>query len=60
VRSCAARPVLTVSQIDDDEALDGTDHATHREQASMIRRYIIWRNNHAYDERPRRTSTGQT
>jgi len=20
----------------------------------MIRRYIIWRNNHAYDERPRR------
>jgi hypothetical protein len=26
-------------------------HATHREQASMIRRYIIWRNSHAYDER---------
>ena len=35
-------------------ALDGTDHATHQEQASMIRRYIIWRNNHAYDERLRR------
>jgi transposase len=35
-------------------ALDGTDHATHKEQASMIRRYIIWRNNHAYDERLRR------
>ena len=34
--------------------LDGTDHATHSEQASMIRRYIIWRNNHAYDERLRR------
>src|SRR5229473_1371156 len=34
--------------------LDGTDHASHREQASMIRRYIIWRNNHAYDERLRR------
>jgi transposase len=34
--------------------LDGTDHATHQEQASMIRRYIIWRNNHAYDERLRR------
>jgi hypothetical protein len=33
------------------EALDGTDHATHQEHASMIRRYIIWRNNHAYDER---------
>jgi hypothetical protein len=31
--------------------LDGTDHASHKEQASMIRRYIIWRNNHAYDER---------
>jgi len=35
-------------------ALDGTDHASHKEQASMIRRYIIWRNNHAYDERFRR------
>jgi hypothetical protein len=35
-------------------ALDGTDHASHCEQASMIRRYIIWRNNHAYDERLRR------
>jgi hypothetical protein len=35
-------------------ALDGTDHASHQAQASMIRRYIIWRNNHAYDERLRR------
>ena len=35
-------------------ALDGTDHASHEEQASTIRRYIIWRNNHAYDERLRR------
>jgi transposase len=35
-------------------ALDGTDHASHKEQASMIRRYIIWRNNHAYDERLQR------
>ena len=35
-------------------ALDGTDHASHKEQSSMIRRYIIWRNNHAYDERLRR------
>ena len=34
-------------------ALDGTDHATHHQQASMIRRYIIWRNNHAYNERLR-------
>ena len=25
----------------------------HEEQASRIRRYIIWRNNHAYDERLR-------
>ena len=25
--------------------LNGTDHASHKEQASMIRRYIIWRNN---------------
>ncbi|MCX4428874.1 hypothetical protein OG991_57620 [Streptomyces mirabilis] len=29
--------------------LDGTDHATHKEQGSMIRRYIIWRNRHADD-----------
>jgi transposase len=34
--------------------LDGTDHPSHKEQASMIRRYIIWRNNHAYDEKLRR------
>jgi hypothetical protein len=38
-------------------ALDGTDHASHKEQASMIRRYIIWRNNHAYDERLRQVVT---
>jgi hypothetical protein len=38
-------------------ALDGTDHAAHEEQASMIRRYIIWCNNHAYDERLRRIVT---
>lgn len=31
-------------------ALDGTDHGTHAEQASMIRRYIIWRNRHAHDQ----------
>jgi hypothetical protein len=35
-------------------ALDGTDHPRHREQASMIRPYIIWRSNHAYDERLQR------
>jgi hypothetical protein len=35
-------------------ALDGTDHPTHQEQASMIRRYIIRRNNHAYDQRLRK------
>ncbi len=28
-------------------ALDGTDHNSHAEQASMIRRYIGWRNRHA-------------
>ena len=31
-------------------ALDGTDHASHEEQNSMIRRYIAWRNRHADDE----------
>jgi hypothetical protein len=35
-------------------ALDNTDHLSHEEQGSMTRRYIIWRNNHAYDERLRR------
>jgi transposase len=34
-------------------ALDGTDHPSHTEQASMIRRYIAWRNRHARDERLR-------
>jgi hypothetical protein len=38
-------------------ALDGTGHTSHHEQGSMIRRYIIWRNNHAYDERLRRIVT---
>jgi hypothetical protein len=37
-----------------------TDHASHKEQASMIRRYIIWRNYHAYDERLRRIIDRQT
>ncbi|MEU8618799.1 IS630 family transposase [Streptomyces sp. NPDC048623] len=32
-------------------ALDGTDHASHKAQGSMIRRYIIWRNKHTADER---------
>ena len=35
-------------------ALDGTDHRTHQEQASMIRRYVIWRNRHCEDKQLRR------
>jgi transposase len=31
-------------------ALDGTDHGSHREQASMIRRYIIWRNRNTHNQ----------
>jgi hypothetical protein len=27
--------------------LDGTDHGSHRDQASMIRRYLAWRNRRA-------------
>lgn len=37
--------------------LDGTEHASHHQQGSLIRRYIIWiiwRSNHACDERLRR------
>ena len=30
-------------------ALNGTDHATHREENSMIRRHIAWRNRHTAD-----------
>src|ERR1035441_3108528 len=29
---------------------DGTDHRSHEEQNSMIRRYIIWRNRNAHDK----------
>ncbi|MGI9156970.1 MAG: transposase [Marmoricola sp.] len=35
-------------------ALDGTDHPSHREQASMNRRYIAWRNRHITDPRLRK------
>jgi hypothetical protein len=31
--------------------LDGTDHRSHREQASTIRRYLAWRNRQTYDHR---------
>ena len=31
--------------------LDGTDHASHQQQASMIRRYIAWRNRNTHDRR---------
>jgi hypothetical protein len=34
--------------------LDGTDHASHREQGSMIRRYLAWRNRHTSDPGLRR------
>lgn len=34
--------------------LDGTDHAGHREQGSMIRRYLAWRNRHTSDPDLRR------
>jgi hypothetical protein len=31
--------------------LDGTDHSSHTKQASMIRRYIAWRNRNANHRR---------
>jgi transposase len=34
--------------------LDGTDHADHRQQASMIRRYIAWRNRNVTDPKLRK------
>ena len=38
-------------------ALDGTDHRSRKEQGSMIRRYIIWRNRNASNERLRQITT---
>jgi hypothetical protein len=40
-------------------ALNGTDHAIHREQNSMIRRYIAWRNRHTADPACLASSNGQ-
>ena len=40
-------------------ALDGTDHNSHAEQASMIRRSLLWRNSHATDPACARSSTGR-
>jgi len=37
-------------------ALNGTDHRSHEEQNSMIRRYIIWRNRHRDNEELREIS----
>jgi transposase len=37
-------------------ALDGTDHRSHEEQNSMIRRYIAWRNRHTDNEKLRAIS----
>ncbi|WP_225993750.1 hypothetical protein [Actinomadura rudentiformis] len=36
--------------------LDGTDHTSHREQGSMIRRYLAWRNRHTTDPDLRRVA----
>jgi hypothetical protein len=33
---------------------DGTDHRTHQEQGSTIRRSITWRNRHVEDQQLRR------
>lgn len=38
-------------------ALDGTDHRSHEEQNSVIRRYIVWRNRNAKDKALREIST---
>jgi hypothetical protein len=32
-------------------AVDGTDHASHNAQASMIRHCVAWRNRDAHDRR---------
>ncbi|EMQ99985.1 hypothetical protein ADIAG_01094 [Paeniglutamicibacter gangotriensis Lz1y] len=35
-------------------ALNGTDHPSHQEQGSMIRRFILWRNHHTTDPKLRK------
>jgi hypothetical protein len=47
-------PVHTLREF----ALNGTDHATHREQNSMIR-YIAWRNRHTAGPACAGSSNGQ-
>jgi transposase len=39
-------------------ALNGTDYASRREQARMIRRYIAWRNGYVTDPRLRKVVDG--
>jgi len=43
---CRQEPICTALRY---FALDGTDHPTHKEQSSMIRAYLIWRNTHHTD-----------
>jgi hypothetical protein len=38
-------------------ALDGTDHRSHQEQNSMIRRYIRWQNRNPHDNTLRELAT---
>jgi hypothetical protein len=40
--------------------LDGTDHASHTEQGTMLRRYIIWRNSTPTTNDSAAWSSGQT
>jgi hypothetical protein len=47
-----ARQLLSFTALRD-FTLDGTDHAGHEEQGSMIRRSIIWRSRRADDQRLR-------
>ncbi len=35
-------------------ALNGTDHPSHKDPGSMIRKFIIWRNNHTTDPKLRK------
>ncbi|MFF7947637.1 hypothetical protein [Streptomyces griseorubiginosus] len=39
-------------------ALDSIDHASHKEQGNLIRRYITWRNKHVANKRLRAVLAG--
>jgi hypothetical protein len=49
----ADQSAISIAKSETGHTLDGTDHTSHHEQASMIRRYIAWRNQNVNDQQLR-------